>query len=242
MIDSLKLNEVRTIYDQQNSKCGSIISDVLEEKDSDTLFPLQAALGYTIAQNLYISQKNLLVEGISDFVYLNFFSNELKVRGRDGLSEDITIVPVGGADKIATFISLMRGNQLAVVCLLDTFRDQRPKARLHNLVQEKIIKDSNILYYNLVTGTDYADIEDLFNKEEYLDLYNKATGRDIQITLLKDDEPILSQLKHLNNTKSFNHYLPASHLLKNTSQFVFSDETFDRFEKLFQEINSKFNK
>ena len=39
MIDSLKLNEVRTVYDTQNPKIGSIVSDAVEEKDSDTLFP-----------------------------------------------------------------------------------------------------------------------------------------------------------------------------------------------------------
>ena len=73
MIDSLKLNEVRTVFDTQDPKVGSVVSDAVEEKDSDTLFPLQAALGYSIAQNLYISPNNLLVEGISDLVYLNYF-------------------------------------------------------------------------------------------------------------------------------------------------------------------------
>lgn len=57
MIDSLKLNEVRTVYDTQNPKVGSVVSDAVQEKDSDTLFPLQAALGYTIAQNLYVSPR-----------------------------------------------------------------------------------------------------------------------------------------------------------------------------------------
>lgn len=141
MIDSLKLNEVRTVYDTQNPKIGSVVSDAVEEKDSDTLFPLQAALGYTIAQNLYVSPKNLLVEGISDLVYLNHFSTILKDMGKEGLSEDITIVPVGGADKIATFISLMRGNELSTVCLLDTFTDQAAQARLKRMVEQKIIAD-----------------------------------------------------------------------------------------------------
>ena len=130
MIDSLKLNEVKTVYDTQNPKIGSVVSDAVEERDSDTLFPLQAALGYTIAQNLYVSPNNLLVEGISDLVYLNHFSTVLKEMGREGLSDDVTIVPVGGADKIATFISLMRGNELSTVCLLDTFTDQSAKTRL----------------------------------------------------------------------------------------------------------------
>lgn len=241
MIDSLKLNEVRTVYDTQNPKIGSVVSDAVEEKDSDTLFPLQAALGYTIAQNLYVSPKNLLVEGISDLVYLNHFSTILKDMGKEGLSEDITIVPVGGADKIATFISLMRGNELSTVCLLDTFTDQAAQARLKRMVEQKIIADKKILYYHSIMGQAYADIEDLFDKEEYLVLFNRAFGKSVQISELDTNKPIMSQLKRLNGNKAFNHYSPANYMAKNIGSLVFSDETMGRFEKLFAMVNSKFD-
>lgn len=240
MIDSLKLNEVRTVYDTQNPKIGSIVSDAVEEKDSDTLFPLQAALGYTIAQNLYVSPKNLLVEGISDLVYLNHFSTILKEMGKEGLSDDITIVPVGGADKIATFISLMRGNELSTVCLLDTFTDQRAENRLKHMVEQKIIADKKILYYHSAIGQSFADIEDLFSKEEYLKLYNEAFGTAVQISDLDENKPIMSQLKRLNGNKSFNHYAPANYMAKNIGTLSFSKETIERFEKLFAMVNSKF--
>lgn len=241
MIDSLKLNEVRTVYDTQNPKIGSVISDAVEEKDSDTLFPLQAALGYTIAQNLYVSPKNLLVEGISDLVYLNHFSTILKDMGKEGLSDDVTIVPVGGADKIATFISLMRGNELSTVCLLDTFTDQKAEVRLKHMVEQKIIADKKILYYHSVTGQTFADIEDLFRKEEYLALYNGAFGTSVQSADLDVDKPIMAQLKRLNGNKSFNHYSPANYMAKNIGTLRFSEETIDRFEKLFALVNSKFD-
>lgn len=241
MIDSLKLNEVRTVYDTQNPKIGSVVSDAVEEKDSDTLFPLQAALGYTIAQNLYVSPKNLLVEGISDLVYLNHFSTILKDMGKEGLSEDITIVPVGGADKIATFISLMRGNELSTVCLLDTFTDQAAQARLKRMVEQKIIADKKFLYYHSIMGQAYADIEDLFDKEEYLVLFNGAFGKSVQISELDTNKPIMSQLKRLNGNKAFNHYSPANYMAKNIGSLVFSDETMGRFEKLFAMVNSKFD-
>lgn len=241
MIDSLKLNEVRTVYDTQNPKIGSVVSDALEEKDSDTLFPLQAALGYTIAQNLYVSPKNLLVEGISDLIYLNHFSTILKEMRRVGLDDDVTIVPVGGADKIATFISLMRGNELSTVCLLDTFTDQRAEVRLKRMIEQKIIADKKILYYHSVIGQPFADIEDLFSKEEYLNLYNGASGASIQISDLNVDKPIMAQLNRLNGNKSFNHYLPANYMAKNIGKLTFSEETLGRFEKLFTLVNSKFN-
>ena len=241
MIDSLKLNEVRTVYDTQNPKIGSVVSDAVEEKDSDTLFPLQAALGYTIAQNLYVSPKNLLVEGISDLIYLNHFSAILKERRKTGLDDDVTIVPVGGADKIATFISLLRGNELSTVCLLDTFTDQGAEVRLKRMVEQKIIADKKILYYHSVIEQPFADIEDLFNKEEYLNLYNGAFGASFQISNLDVDKPIMMQLKRLNNNKPFNHYSPANYMAKNIGMLTFSEETLERFEKLFTLVNSKFN-
>ena len=240
MIDSLKLNEVRTVYDTQNPKVGSVVSDAVEEKDSDTLFPLQAALGYTIAQNLYVSPKNLLVEGISDLVYLNHFSAILKENGREGLADDITIVPVGGADKIATFISLMRGNELSTVCVLDTFTDQKAEAHLKRMIEEKIIADKKIIFYHTILNQDFADIEDLFSKEEYLRLYNGAFGKSIQITELDAQKPIMLQLKRKNDNKPFNHYSPANHMAKNIGTITFSNETLDRFEKLFKLVNNKF--
>lgn len=239
MIDSLKLHEVRTVYDTQNPKVGSVVSDAVEEKDSDTLFPLQAALGYTIAQNLYVSPNNLLVEGISDLVYLNHFSTLLKENGKEGLNEEITIVPVGGADKIATFISLMRGNELSTVCLLDTFTDQSAEARLKRMVEQKIIADKKILFYHTVIGQAFADIEDLFSKEEYLALYNGAFGKSVQLSDLTSDKPIMTQLKRLNGNKAFNHYTPANYMAKNIGTLVFSEETLQRFENLFQLINKK---
>ena len=240
MIDSLKLNEVRTVYDSQDPKIGSVISDAVQERDPETLFPLQAALGYTLAQNLYVSPRNLLVEGISDLVYLSHFSAVLKNMGRDGLSDDITIVPVGGADKIATFISLMRGNELSTVCLLDTFIDQKAEAHLKRMVEQKIIADKKILYYHSVLGQPFADVEDLFAKEEYLALYNGAFGTSFKVTDLDASKPIMAQLKRLNGNQQFNHYTPANYMAKNIGTLTFSKETLDNFEKVFVMVNSKF--
>ena len=237
MIDSTKLNEVRTVYDTQDRKIGSIISDALEEKDSDTLFPLQAALGYTIAQNLYVSEKNLLVEGISDLVYLSHFSLILNNLSRIGLNESITIVPVGGADKIATFISLMRGNKLNTVCLLDTFSDQSAKARLDKMVTEKLISDKKIIFYHEILKSSFADIEDMFEIKEYLALYNGAFNLDIHENQIDKSKPIMNQLRRLNDGKSFNHYAPANYMAKNIEAITFSDNTLKNFENLFIEIN-----
>lgn len=89
------LHRVRTVLEADN---GTQISDSIKEKDPDTLFPLQAALGYTLAQNLFITANNLLIEGPSDLVYLQVLSSILEGEKRTALREDITLVPVGGLE------------------------------------------------------------------------------------------------------------------------------------------------
>ena len=76
----------------------------------------------------------MLVEGVSDLIYLQIMSSIVESAGKNGLSKDITIVPTGGLDKVATFISLLRGNELQNVSLLDSFTDPKGKAKLDNLV------------------------------------------------------------------------------------------------------------
>ena len=247
MIDSEKLDEVRTVYDSNDSKIGSIISNALEEKDQGTLFPLQAALGYNLAQNLYISDKNLLVEGVADLMFLTVLSGTLKANSREGLNEEISIVPVGGLDKIATFISLLRGNNLNMVCLLDTFTEQKGKQRLDDLIKDKIIKDKQIKFFDeYIDRLKVAEVEDMFEIDEYLNLFNeefKNEYEEIKSDEIKSDNPIIPQINKIINVKRFNHYRPSRYLTSlGVNKDYFSDATLERFERMFKEINKLFDK
>ena len=237
MIESSKLNRVRTVVEEDD---GTHVTDCLQTKNPDTLFPLQAALGYTLAQNLFVSDKNLLVEGISDLVYLNIFSNILNEMGKESLSDDVTIVPVGGADKIATFVSLLRGNELSMVCLLDTFTDDSSKARLTNLAEQNIIKDKKIIFYHDVLDSEYADIEDLFNIEDYLKIFNGAFKKKLKSSEIDESLPIVEQLVSKNAGRKFNHYTPSNYLAKNIQSISFEESTLNNFERLFVSINAAF--
>lgn len=237
MIDSNKLDQVRTVYDTQDPKVGSVVSSALEEKDSDTLFPLQAALGYSLAQNLYISEKNLLVEGISDLVFISHFSSILKDMGREGLRDIITIVPVGGAEKVATFISLMRGNELNCVCLLDTLSEQKARDNLRKMVEQKLIADKKVLFADSFTDYTYADIEDFFEPSDYLKLYNGAFNCNICTEQLDTTKGIMAQLKRINGNKAFNHYSPARYMMEHIGDLSFSEKTLATFERVFKEVN-----
>lgn len=111
---------------------------------------------------------------------------------------------------------------------------------MKRMVEKKIIADKKILYYHSVIGQTFADIEDLFSKEEYLGLYNGAFGTSLRVSELDAGKPIMSQLKQLNANKPFNHYSPANYMMRNIGTLSFSEETIGRFERLFSMINGKF--
>lgn len=57
------------------------IERVVEDRGEDSAFPLQAALGYDLSQNLFIGERNLLVEGPSDLAYLDVIGRYLRDQG-----------------------------------------------------------------------------------------------------------------------------------------------------------------
>lgn len=242
MIASDSLNRVRTVLETEE---GSVISDSIQEKDPNTLFPLQASLGYDIAQNLFVSKKNLLVEGVSDLIILTAMSGILESEKREHLRDDITIVPTGGLEKVATFISLLRGSKLEIACLLDSYTDAKGKAKMDNMIAERIIHKNKIRFFDeFLPDYEKADLEDLFVKADYIKLFNSAFS---DIKNIKESElnssikPIIIQInKHIGKDR-FNHYRPANELVKlGVNKDYFSTETLDNFEKVFKEINTLF--
>lgn len=241
-IPSNKLERVRTVLETEE---GSIISDSIQEKDPNTLFPLQAALGYDIAQNLFISSKNLLVEGVSDLIILTAISGILESENRTFLRNDITIVPTGGLEKVATFISLLRGSKLEIACLLDSYTDQKGKAKLEKMITSKIIHKSKIRFFDeFLDGYSRADLEDLFVKDDYLKLFNSAFKEyaDIKSSDLDSNIPtIIQQINKQIGKDRFNHYRPANELVKLAlDKKFFTSQTLDNFEKVFEEMNKQF--
>lgn len=242
MIPSGKLDRVRTVLETDD---GSVISESIQEKDPNTLFPLQAALGYDIAQNLFVSNKNLLVEGVSDLMILTALSGKLESLSRAGLRDDITIVPTGGLEKVATFISLLRGSKLEIVCLLDSYSDAKGKAKMDKMISEKIIHKNKIRFFDqFLERVSKADIEDIFSKEDYLNLFNSAFDEHSDIKpgdLNSDIQQIIIQINRHIGVDRFNHFRPANEILKiGVDSVQFSNESLDNFENIFVEINELF--
>lgn len=149
--------------------------DVLST-DADTVFPLQAALGYDVTQTLFVGKHNILVEGPGDLLYLAWFSAELKARGREGLDRRWRIAPTGGIDKVASFVALFGGNKLDVAVLTDFH--QGDKAKVRDL-KTRLVRDGRVFTADAYAGQTEADIEDIIGRANYVELVNKCYGLEV---------------------------------------------------------------
>jgi hypothetical protein len=258
MVDASNLLRARTVEDvfretrpgepdipedELGTKVGS---DVLST-DRDTVFPLQAALGYEITQTLFVGPHSLLVEGPSEILYITWFSRRLKALGRVGLDPRWTMSPCGGIDKIPAFMSLFGGNKLDIAVLTDYASGQKKKVK--ELRESKLLKAGRVLTMDTYAGQDEADIEDLVGRPGYRELvglaYNLTAGQ-----LLPETRPPAAPLRVVKEmeahfgilppeVENFDHYRPSEFLLEAGSSFSLPDleKALDRFEKLFKDLN-----
>ncbi|UUZ70870.1 AAA family ATPase [Polaromonas sp. P1(28)-8] len=175
MVNSDRLHQVRMVEDKL--KVGTVVSDNLSGSDPRTIFPLQAALGWTMAQNLFISERNLLVEGPSELIYLQLASGFLEAGGAAGLRSDVTIVPTGGLDNVATFVALLGASGLKLAVLHDY--SGSPEQKLAALVRQKLLAEKalfNVSQFHEPGNSEAvgkpSDIEDLLPMSLYLDYFN----------------------------------------------------------------------
>jgi len=251
MIDPDNLLSIRTIEDVviDEEIEGTKVGDKVLSTDADTLFPLQAALGYDITQTLFVGKHTLLVEGPADLLYLKWFSEQLQERGKEYLDRRWVIAPCGGIDKIGSFLALFGGTKLHVAVLTDFHTGQKGKIR--SLKESDLLRAGHVFSAEMYVGEDEADVEDMLARSLYITMINKcyslngphklpkAKPPNAPIRVVKEVEDHFATLPP--ESPEFDHYMPALFLMENTADLRTAlpdlDQALDRFEKLFKDLN-----
>lgn len=252
MIDASNILSVRTVEDllgQGDEILGTKVGDRTLSSDSETLFPLHAALGYDLTQSLFIGEHTLVVEGPSDLLYLTWASRQLEAAGKQGLDRRWTIVPAGGIDKIASFVALFSGNALHVAVLTDMHRGD--KRKVASLRESEILRQGHVLSAEQYCDGEEADIEDMLGRDFCVALVNRAYdlkgGARLPRARPDDAPPLVLTEVHdhfrtkASNAPEFDHYTPARFLFENwndlSGHLPGVNDALGRFESLFRDLN-----
>ncbi|MCL3882668.1 AAA family ATPase [Marivita sp. GX14005] len=258
MVPPKRLADCRVVEDVVDLKeptrpqsLGTKITEDVMSTDKDTLFPLQGALGYSVTQSLFVGENSLLVEGPSDILYLQAFSNELERRGRTGLNPKWTMCPAGGIDNVRPFVSLFHGNHLNVAVLSD--QGQGDKSKIERLRRSEVLAAERLHTVAELLDQGEADIEDLMHPDLFCGIINATYGltgeHEITGAKLAASEGAPRQVKQAEayfrilpeDIPEYSHFRPADWLIRNPTILEGDDAailtTLERAEKVFSVYN-----
>ncbi|TFD68495.1 AAA family ATPase [Cryobacterium ruanii] len=192
MVGSDELDLVR-IAEMKDRAAGTKIHSRLQVDDPRSVFPLQAALGYELAQSMFSQKKNLVCEGVTDMFYLNSVNEASTAEGAATLKNSPAIIPAGTASKVAYFCTIYAGQSLEVAALLDSDGAGDLAAQQDALVallpKKAVLRVADFL----ATPVSGAEIEDMFRTT--LATIAKSLGWDSSATIsAQPSRPIMQIL------------------------------------------------
>lgn len=156
---------------------GTKVHTTISSSDPAGLLPLQEALGYDLAQSLFAQQRNLILEGLTDYWYIEATASLLREAKIQSLDERIALVFANSAGKVVYYATILFAHKLKISALLDSDNagDQAAKQEtlVHTLGNKNILRTKD--YCNNIPK---AEIEDLLREtliEIVKDEYNKDT-------------------------------------------------------------------
>ncbi len=247
MVPTHQLDWVRTVNIAEEA--GTTVSND-PTGDARTLFPLQAALGYDLAQSLFIGPNNLIVEGVTDFWILSAVSAHLHDQGKAGLDGRLTITPAGGAQKVHYMVALLTSEQLNVLVLFDDEKDA--KVTRDDLVKGKLIRSDNVVFASeaFEATPAEADIEDILDPAVYEALVREAYAKELKDKTLELNSHIPRIARRFEaafDALSINfHKTRPTRLfmqkMANDPSSVLPAGSEENFERLFKTINEALEK
>lgn len=185
LVDGDHLERVRIVYLNEETPPETVIAkDPCAGGNRDSLFPLQAALGYSIAQTLFLGKRTVIVEGGGDYALMKALNGCFAVlRSGTRLHEEIVLVPAGGIRNLMPLASIMfstsgvEGRRMLV--LLDS--DDAGTGAQTTLRRQLFGNDSGVLMLGDAIGHSEATIEDLIPRVEYAAAVATALGKDVEL-------------------------------------------------------------
>ena len=253
MIDMERLDNIRVCVESKEQ--GAIVSSDIYSADEHARFPLQAALGLSVSQSLFVGPYNLVVEGVTDFWLISTMATIFQSQGIESIDERIVITPAGGASKAAYVATMLHGQDLNVVVLLDS--DLAGQRAAEGLIKKWIIKDRHVLLLGQIIGREAkTELEDILPSDFYLRFINVEYAKELgELDFTLDeisatnhpqivhrvDEALKARGFSVNSEgKAFNKGRIAKRMLTELPKSKFEDipeRMVENFSQLFKAIN-----
>ncbi|WP_275447232.1 AAA family ATPase [Roseomonas mucosa] len=233
-----ELDLVRVV-EMKDRKTGTKVHTTITADDPAALLPLQEALGYDLAQSLFMQQRNLILEGLTDFWYVEATAALLQAAGGACLNDKIALISANAASKVVYYATILHAHNLKVAALLDSDAAGEQAAQqdvLVNTLGNKRILRTRDVYKGAVTK---PEVEDLL-RETLVGIAKASLGWDVEAkAAAQPGRPIVDLLS--SEVSGFSKYKLAKAYVRwtrdNDASGLTADER-DQWSALIGKINS----
>lgn len=248
LLDLTRPYSIHTVtLDKESENRKTHISKTHWATDRDALFPLQSAVGYHLAQSMFIGKNNMIVEGLTDFWILKGASDLFNAMDKSGFNNNFVFSPAGGATKIIILAKTYVSQELNVGVILDS--DEEGIAAKEKLITDQLLQNNKILLLDkIIKNSDVEmSIEDIFPEEYYLKFVKSSYGDVLQgkdIVLESKKSMIVKRIQAYfikNGLGNFDKTKPALEIVKEFGKIELSDlpdELVINLKKIFSSVNS----
>lgn len=229
--------DIVRVVELKNRKEGTKIHTTISSSDPAGLLPLQEAFGYDLAQSLFSQQRNLILEGLTDYWYLDSVAQMLKADKVETLNEKVALVFANSAGKVVYYATILFAHNLKVAALLDSDAAGDQAAQQENLVHT--LGNKNILRTkDFCNGISKPEIEDLL-RETLIKVAAEEFGKDVStIASSQNNRPIVDIFN--SEIKDFSKYKLSKAFVRWTRNNKSSDLShveIEQFTNLIKQIN-----
>ncbi len=236
LVDPMNITRTKVVYADEKGKTN--ISDNLKIKKKaaqKSIYPINSAIGITISDTMLIGSKPIIVEGISDQIYLTYIKRQLMKLSDVQLEKELVFMPVDGTKNIKPVVSIITGKEEELPIILidsDDAGNEKKKSLSKNLYkdnEEKLLSVIDFIHREI----ELPEIEDIMDEKVIEEAVNRefhSEEEDFEYNK-KSKKSIIEQIQEYAESNNIN--LEEGWKVKIAKKYV----TKDRKEK--DEILSK---
>lgn len=178
LIDGRRLTRIRAVRETANGR-SEVSTSIFPSGDRETYMPIQAALGYDLAQTLFQGRRGAILEGAADLLHINAMDLLLKANGRAGISPDLMLVPSEGTKFIGVLASIYIGQGVRPVVVLDD--DDAGRTKAAGLTKELYRDDTDSILFVSQAVPGAAEIEDVVGEALMIKATSEVLGAPVTL-------------------------------------------------------------
>lgn len=234
LVDMDNLANVKAVYVNKETGRTQVSADLrYDRKDAEkSIYPVHAALGLTVSDTLLLGCLPILVEGVSDQIYLNLIKRYLIANGKLKYSKELVFIPTGGVRGVSPISTLVaaRDDELPYV-FLDSDKSGKDFKNKLTGGKYKNCKDRVLEVADFLDENHQYEVEDLIPHESVIKEIDRTyrTRDDLFEDMYKESTPIVNQIEEWAGNNSID--------LEEGWKVELARNIQNRFDKVFSDVD-----